>query len=189
MKYAIPLTIAVLAAVAVLLGYSLYNQFGAPKPAPSTKAPPPAASSSQQALPTGSQAQPSQGAGGASGKPPWVATLSATERSFFTIPGADASQEEKESHASLVRKNTQSAGEVSIQKDCQPSPLAFAADNTLTFKVKNTDTVSHTVKIGPTGRYTLAPGESSTVTLEKKGTILGYACDFYSPVGFLVTAP
>ena len=173
MKFVMPLIIILLTVVAVYLGKVIYDKsFSSPKGQPKA---------TQTITPSPTQNISSQ--------PPWLSNLSDVERSLFNIPSTQASEEEKNKHSDLILKNTYTSSELNIMKDCQPSPLAFPVDKTLSFTAKNTDSVTHTLKIGEKGQYTINPGATSTITLEKKGTILAYGCDFYNTVGFLVTAP
>lgn len=170
--------VIVLLAVAVSLGYVIYanrsTQLGRPQ---------------QPEGPTSRPTGIPQTSTGSNQTPPWLANVTAVEKSLFDIPGPNASEEEKKRHSDLVIKNTSTASELSILRACQPSPLSLSVDSTLSFTVRNRDTVAHTLKIDANKEYALAPGATSTVTLEKKATILGYGCDSYDQVGFLVTAP
>ena len=85
-------------------------------------------------------------------------------------------------------KNAQTSSTVSVLKECRTTPIAFAVDKTLLLKVTNRDTVTHTLRISDK-QYEIKPDTSSTITLDKRAAILGYGCDSYSPVGFLITAP
>lgn len=167
----------VLLAAALVLGYAIYTKSFKPS-LPKTTTPSPATR----------VATPPQATGSASLKlPPWLASLSETERSIFNkVPGSNASAEEKQKFGELVQANAQSSSQLTIAKDCQPSPVVLAVDTSLSFKVKNTDTAAHTIRIGTT-QYPVSPGATETVKLDKRGTRLSYGCDTYNRVGFLVT--
>ena len=177
MRHPLIVTTIVLLVTALVLGYAIYIKSFKPN-SPKISIP----------SPTAQVANPPQATGSARFKtPPWVESLSETERSLFNnVPKSNPSQEEKQQFRKLVAANARRASELTIAKDCQPSPIDLAVDQTLSFKIKNIDTVTHTLKIGA-AQYPVAPGESSIVKLEKADTIRPfYGCDSYTLVGFFV---
>lgn len=189
MKLVMPLTIIVLIVAAGALGYTIYIQSSSPKtPQANTSA---QSQSSKQAPSISQVPGPSQGAATTNQKPPWMANLSAKERSFFNIPAANASAEEKQAFANLLQKNGRTSSGIHIAADCQPSPLIFSLDKTLILNVTNEDSVDHTIMMGENESYSISPASSSAIKIGdgKKGALLSYGCDTFGPVGFLLIAP
>lgn len=124
-------------------------------------------------------------------KPPWIANLSEKERSFFNTPAANASAEEKQAFSDLLQKNSRTSSQIRIAANCQPSPLIFSLDKTLSLNVTNTDSVNHTIIMGKNEQYNISPASSSTIKLgdDKRAIILSYGCDTFAVVGFLISAP
>lgn len=119
--------------------------------------------------------------------PPWFTTLSESDRALFNNPSQDASPSAKRNFVDQLKVNAQKATEVSIGKDCKPSAIVLLTDQTLTFKIKNADTVSHKIQAGPDNQFDIEAGGTSTAKLSEKGTVVNLGCDTYSRVGFIIT--
>lgn len=119
--------------------------------------------------------------------PPWFTTLSESDRALFNNPPQDASPSAKRNFVDQLKVNAQKATEISIGKDCKPSAIVLLTDQTLTFKIKNSDTVSHKIQAGPDNQFDIEAGSTSSVNLSEKGTVVNLGCDGYSRVGFIIT--
>lgn len=118
---------------------------------------------------------------------PWVASLSPDDKKFFNTPMANATDEEKASFSNMIYKSAQKSDMLHIGKVCQPQPIVFAVDtSTNELTVKNDDVYSHVVRIAKDQRYILAPGSSAEIKIGQDKRALGYGCDQFNLVGFLV---
>lgn len=173
-----PIIVLILLAVALVLGYAIYVKM--PKTSQSNITP-------QETQSSPATRAPEAATTSATRRPPWIASLSEADKALFNTPSSDASDEVKRKFSENLRSNAKSVPEITISKDCRPSPIAYSVDKSLSFKVKNTDTVQHKVFIYQSSQHVIEPSSTVTITLEKKGSI-SYGCDLYIPVGFLVTS-
>lgn len=124
----------------------------------------------------------------ASDKPPWVASLSSLEQSFFDVPKGDAADEEKGKFVQLLRQNTKTSDQLIMKEGCRPDNLVFSVSVLLEVSIKNDDSLDHTVRFLKEGSFTISPGEAVNVKIDefRKGRVFGYACDEMPLVGFMV---
>lgn len=121
------------------------------------------------------------------GKPPWFGNLSSLEQSFFNTPKSDATSEERSTFANLLRQNAKSSDQLILREGCKPDNLVYSVSALLEVSIKNEDSSSHIVKMGSLGNFSIPAGSASKVKIEqdRKGRVLGYACDEMLLVGFL----
>ncbi len=165
-----------LVVVALALGWAVYVKM------PETKAPDITRDSQS---PASRPRTAEEATASATKRPPWIANLPEADKALFNPPSAQASDEVKRKFSETLRKSAKSAGEITISKDCLPSPITMSVDNSLSFKVKNVDTVAHTIFVHQSSKNVVEPNATITITLDKKSSI-SYGCDSYIPVGFLV---
>jgi len=105
-------------------------------------------------------------------------TLTPEEQAVLKIPLHSASSQEKEQHAKQVAKLTTTAPELDITA-CKPNPVVYQVGLNSSFKIKNNDSIPHTLRY--MSSQILVPSMGSTTIktsqLFKIAGDYGYGCD------------
>lgn len=160
--------IAVLAVIAVVLGYQIYQQTVSKK-APTTRQQPPTRTITQ---PVGTQSSTQTA--------PQKTELTAKEKQVLNFPGPNASQEEKNAWEAVVRKlGAESEGVAYLDiSGCKPNPVVYRVKLDSSFMVKNSDQKDH--EIYNAKRVTIKANSTQTLRTQEIGSnigLLGYGCD------------
>jgi hypothetical protein len=115
--------------------------------------------------------------------------LTADERSILQAPQADDPVSKKEAHFQIVNKLAQEADVLNINKCEKPSPLVLSLKYGQEFKVKNDDSIPHSIIIDKNHIYKI--DANSTVSFKAdfgRGLgAYGYLCEKYAGiVGFFL---
>lgn len=107
-------------------------------------------------------------------------TPSAAEISaVLNFPGPNATAEERKKHSDLVNKLGDEAGFSFLNiSGCKPVPVVYRVKLGSTFKVKNTDSVDHTIYTAK--KVTIKANSEQTLNSKEIGDNLGdygYGCD------------
>lgn len=162
--------IAVLAAIAVILGYKIYQQQRAYQQVGLTNQ-----SSQPTKQPSGVRASPK-----ASPSPQAQQPSAAEVAKVLKFPGANATEAERKNHSDLVNKlGNQFGGAAFLDiSGCNPNPVVYRVKQGGTFKVKNSDQTDHTIYTSI--RNTIPANSEKTLESKTIGDNMGaygYGCD------------
>lgn len=107
-----------------------------------------------------------------------TATLSERE-AVLKFPGENASLEEIEAHAALLKKLTVRTDTLEIGDSCSTTPLVMEVKLDSTFIVRNRDDAEHALKVGSTRMIIPRNGSKSYgANIDNKGVgNFAYSCD------------
>lgn len=158
-KFATPVVIVILAVIAVVLGYTIYNQSTSNKTAPRETEQP---TRNVTSTPIGSKA----------------AALTVDERLALQTPGANATEAERKAHFDAAVRAAKYVNTLDISQ-CIGTPvvLRVAAKQTLT--VNNPDTQDHVIVIDKDHTYIVPASGKKEIVIDfgKGGGLYGYGCD------------
>lgn len=143
--------IVVLAAIAIFLGYQIYQQYQL-KQSSGTKLEPGQTSVNQSVAPK--------------------------ETDVLNFPGPNASEEETRKFAETVQANAKETGELDISR-CEPNPKVLKVKLGSEFKIKNSDPSEHKIYIANREEFSATPDSTVTVkaSFGKGPGTYGYGCD------------
>ena len=162
------LAIVLLALVAIVLGYLIY----------------------QQQFSEESTSQESLTRSGIEQTPQKKSTDEIVE--VLNIPPPDASQEEKQKHFELALREAKEASYLDITQCTLAAPVVFKVREGESFEVRNNDTEPHTIIINPENTFTIPAKESRDIAPDfvQGPGLYGYACDNVPrAVGMLFVEP
>ncbi|MEK7517793.1 MAG: hypothetical protein AAB583_04545 [Patescibacteria group bacterium] len=151
--------IAVLVVIAVVLGYQIYQQTTVYQTPPIQNGTVPQTVGNQQA-------STQKG-------------LTAEEKQALSFPGPNATEEEKKKHSDLVDElGNRVAGTLFLDiTGCKPNPIVYRVKQGGSFKVKNSDSIDHTLSTDR--KITIKANSEQTLTSKSIGDVLGnygYGC-------------
>lgn len=180
-KNLVYLGVVVLAVIAVILGYNIYQQqTGGTATLPNTQ-------------PSKIQSAPQTGGNQSSTQPTTQKReLTAEEKQVLTFPGPNATEAEKKTHTDLVDQLGNKSGYAVLDiSGCAPFPVVYRIKQGGSISIKNSDKVDHVINTAR--KVTIKADSTQTVNSKEIGDNLGeyaYACDgSRSSVGILKIIP
>ena len=114
------------------------------------------------------------------------------ENDALRWPAQNASSEEKQRHADLIRRVAQDSEFLSINSDCSMQPAVFRVTLEESFTIRNQDDVGHTITVNEDNIFVVPAGSIKNVIADfgqGRGNY-GFLCDSKQGVaGILVVAP
>ncbi|MCH7524525.1 MAG: hypothetical protein IIC74_05835 [Bacteroidetes bacterium] len=114
------------------------------------------------------------------------------ENDALRWPAQNASSEEKQRHADLIRRVAQDSEFLSINSDCSMQPAVFRVTLEESFTIRNQDDVGHTITVNEDNIFVVPAGSTKNVIADfgqGRGNY-GFLCDSKQGVaGILVVAP
>ena len=152
-KNLVYVSIAVLAVIAIVLGYQIYQQQRLTAPSSSTPLP---VTTQDQQPDFNRQSYPLIG----------------------NFPGNNTSDEERKKFSDAVRAQAKESDMLDIT-GCKANPLVYKIKLGSDFKIKNSDTVEHKLYIGGAEKYKIPANTTITVkaNFEPGPGTYGYSCD------------
>ncbi len=177
------LFILALVIVAIVLGSAIYKQ------KVSQKTPEQTNTNTQVSQPLSS----GPGTASVSGqRRPLPTDLTDDEKALLSPPNQDSPKEDKDKHYAIVVKLAQDASVLDLNNCQKPSPLDMRVKDKSTFKIKNSDSVDHTVVIDQNHHYSVSANSDTSVTVDFGHGLgaYGYLCDNQpGVVGFFLVSP
>lgn len=176
--------VIVLAVIAIVLGYKIYQQTLANKTVSTTEQPQsktkPQPTSRQITIPATPQTQQ-----------PSAAEVA----EVLKFPGPNATEVERKKHSDLVNKlGNQFGGATFLDiSGCNPNPVVYRVKQGSSFKVKNSDQIEHTIYTDPIRQTKISANSEQTVESKNIGVNngdYGYNCDSSTnPAGIIQIVP
>lgn len=115
-----------------------------------------------------------------------------SESDVLKWPAPDASLQEKQRHADLVRRLVQDAEFLNISSNCNIQPAVFHAILEKTFTIRNQDVVDHTITVNENNVFVIPAGDTKNIVadFEQGRGNYGFTCDSKRGVaGILAVTP
>lgn len=172
--------VVVLAVIAVILGYNIYQQQSGGATTPSTQQP--QTRDITQPIQQGTDQTTTQ-----------KKELTAEEKQVLQFPGPNASEAERKAWADLVNKLGNESGVPYLDiTGCSPTPVVYRVKLDGTFKVKNSGQTDHVIYTGDK-RTTIKANSEQSVSSSSMGNTpgdYGYSCDGSpSSIGIIQVRP
>jgi len=170
--------IAVLAVIAVVLGYQIYRQ------TTDTGTVPPVKQAQDTSVPqtVGNQQTSQQTTQSSSG--------TADEQAVLNFPGPNATQIEKQQYTDALNRFAKETGVLEISNGCKPSPIVIRIQKDQEIQIKNTGITDIKVIISPQIQFPISANSIKTVKASFGGVgTFGYRCEGFENISGVIDIP
>ena len=164
-KNGVYIGVAILAVIAVILGYNIYQQTTT-----GTGATPSDQQSQTRTIP-----QPTGIEGSSSASSGDTVTIAADRKKIASYPGPSASEEQKKEFGTIIGKNAQTSDTLDIT-NCNTSPLVLKVKKGSNIKLINNGSTGNAILFGPGKQHEVPANGSITMTVSLDVGINSYRC-------------
>lgn len=160
--------IGILALIAIVMSYKIYQQQSGYKKSP-------ASTPSYTAKP-GTPFSSSKASNNTQTPAPSVQDFSAARRVISAYPGPSASDDQKKEYQKVIDTNAQFSGTLDISS-CNTTPLVLKVKNGSDLTLVNNDSAVRSIFFGPGKQYDVAAKNSSTIKVDLNTGVNMYRCN------------